>query len=99
MPRIKHLTKLFDSGQSWSMFIHDDDYFLALSPPELNEKEVWITHFKHDLKRVTIYCSEMLIRKINGRVELSNPFSYPLDQLIFMYLLSGREGAIIHAAA
>jgi hypothetical protein len=98
MPRIKHLKQIFDSGQSWSMFMHNDDYFLALGPPALDGKEVWITHFRRDLKKATIYCSDLLIRKINGRVELSNPFSYPLDQLIVMYLLSGREGAIIHAA-
>jgi hypothetical protein len=98
MPRIKHMKRIFDSAQSWSMFMHNDDYFLALIPPELDEKEVWIAHFERNLKKATIYCSDMLIRKINGRVELANPFSYPLDQLVLMYLLSGKEGAIIHAA-
>jgi len=98
LPDTDHLKKIFDSDQSWSMFMNEDEYFLTLSPPALDKKAVWLARFHRSFDKATIYCSEMLMREVNGETKLGNPFSYPLDQLLLMYILSRRDGIIIHAA-
>lgn len=98
LPGTEHLKKIFDSDQSWSMFMNEDEYFLTLSPPALDKKAVWLARFHRSFDKATIYCSEMLMREVNGETKLGNPFSYPLDQLLLMYILSRRDGIIIHAA-
>lgn len=98
LPNPEHLKKIFDSDQSWSMFMNEDEYFLTLSPPALDKKAVWLARFHRSFDKATIYCSEMLMREVNGETKLGNPFSYPLDQLLLMYILAQRNGMIIHAA-
>lgn len=98
LPDTDHLKKIFDTDQSWSLFTNKDEYFLRLSPPALKNKAVWLAHFNRSFDKITIYCSDILIRKTNGETKLGNPFSYPLDQLLLMYILAQRNGMIIHAA-
>lgn len=98
LPNTEHLKKIFDSDQSWSMFMNEDEYFLTLSPPALDKKAVWLARFHRSFDKATIYCSEMLMREVNGETNIGNPFSYPLDQLLLMYILAQRNGMIIHAA-
>lgn len=98
IPDTEKLTKIFDSGQSWSMFLNGNDYSLVLNPPAFNNQALWLARINRDFTRVTVYCSEKLLSDRNGKVMLSNPIRYPLDQLLVMYILSQREGALIHAA-
>lgn len=92
------MNRLFDSEQSWAIFTEGSDYFLALTPPVYGKKPVWIAQFRKDPTEITVFCGEMLINKQGKGLALSNPFRYPLDQLLLMYLLSQREGTILHAA-
>ena len=98
MPDAKHLTKIFDSGQSWSMYQNSNDYVVMLNPPAFNKKPIWMAKFDHLVKNVAVYLGDLLINKSNSRLAVSNPVKYPLDQILLMYFLSQREGALIHAA-
>jgi len=98
MPDAKHLTKIFDSGQSWSMYQNSNDYVVMLNPPAFNKKPIWMAKFDHLVKNVAVYLGDLLINKSNSRPAVSNPVKYPLDQILLMYFLSQREGALIHAA-
>lgn len=94
------MTKIFDTDESWSMFVNNDEYFVALNPPVLNKRNVWLARFKKDFSETVIYCSEMLI-PANQRDDITkviNPLCYPLDQILLMYYLSQREGALVHCA-
>jgi hypothetical protein len=94
------MTKIFDTNESWSMFVNDDEYFVALNPPVLNKCIVWLARFKKDFSETVIYCSEMLIpaNQMDDIIKVINPLCYPLDQILLMYYLSQREGALIHCA-
>jgi hypothetical protein len=98
IPVTKNKEKIFDTDQSWSMFFHDNEYFLSLNTPGHKKKTVWLARFGCDFKKVTVHCSKILLSELNGNKKLSNPFRYPLDQILLMYFLSNNEGALIHAA-
>ncbi|UCH92626.1 MAG: hypothetical protein JSV88_20340, partial [Candidatus Aminicenantes bacterium] len=100
LPDTGKLTKIFDSGQSWLMFrggAEDDMYWLALHPPAF-KKPVWVAQFNRDIAEVTVYCSKKITRKKQGKIMISNPVRHPLDQVLFMYILASKNGALIHAA-
>jgi hypothetical protein len=97
IPDTKRLTKIFDSGQSWSLFLNNDDYFLVLNPPAFNNQPIWIAQFNRDITKATVYCSKMLINENEGNT-VSNPVRYPMDQLLLMYALTQKHGAVLHAA-
>jgi hypothetical protein len=97
IPDTKNLTKIFDSGQSWSMFQGGNCYCLAFHPPAF-EQPFWIARINRDFTEATVFCGEKLVRRENGRKVLSNPVSYPLDQILMMHILARKQGALIHAA-
>lgn len=97
LPHTEKTKKIFDSEQSWSMFKDEDQYYLSLDPSAIFEKISCHAHFDKSITEATLY-SETLGRSVNGRPVVHNPFCYPLDQILLMYILSKREGALIHAA-
>lgn len=98
MPHTSKLKKIFDSGQSWSMFQNGDSYFVSLNPSALYEKPIWIAQFDPHVKRVIVYQREFLIQGTTDSEAIPNHVCYPLDQILLMYYLAQREGALIHAA-
>jgi hypothetical protein len=97
IPDTENLEKLFDSGQSWSMFRDGEGHCLTLNPPAF-KKPLWQARINRDFTEATVYCSEKLVSRRNGRTVLSSPVSYPLDQILLMYILARRRGALLHAA-
>jgi hypothetical protein len=97
IPDTENLKKLFDSGQSWSMFQDKDDFWLTLHPPAF-EQPFWLARINRDFTQAIVYCSEKLVNQRNGRKALSNPVKYPLDQILLMYILAPKQGALLHAA-
>ncbi|OPX33799.1 MAG: hypothetical protein B1H12_11255 [Desulfobacteraceae bacterium 4484_190.2] len=97
IPGIEKLDKFFDSGQSWSMFQDGTDRVIALKPPGFDQP-FWVARMKPNFAEATIYLSERMVNRKNGRIVLSNPVSYPLDQILLMYTLARRRGALLHAA-
>ncbi len=98
LPDISGMQQIFESGQSWSMFRDGGEYFLALNPPAFGADAVWIARFRPDPAAVAIFCSEAIIRTTGHGKTVVNPLKYPLDQLLLMYALAEREGALVHAA-
>jgi hypothetical protein len=98
LPDLKKLKKIFATGESWSLFQKGDAYFAALYVPVSDNKPIWAAQFDRNVEIVTLFLSEPLIRKDNGYVTVSNPVFYPLDQILLMYFLARKEGALIHAA-
>jgi len=97
LPNAENLKKLFDSGQSWSMFRDGHDYLLMHRPPTF-ERPLWLARMNRRLTRATIFINETFISEIDGRKILENPVRYPLDQILLMYILAQKEGALLHAA-
>ncbi len=94
------MTKVFDSEQSWSISRDretKDVYWIVLHPPN-HKKPLWAAQFNRDISEVTVYCSPQISTKKDGKMVISNPFRYPLDQLLLMYILAQNHGAVIHAA-
>ena len=97
IPETEGLTKIFDTGGSWSMFQKGKFFILVMKPKDF-KKPIWVAEFNRDIKEITIYCGSEIMSKENGKKVISNPLHYPLDQLLLMYILSQKEGALIHAA-
>jgi hypothetical protein len=74
-----------------------DEYYLVLNPTLAGGPEC-IARFNHGLEKVTIYCGDMTIAEVEGKKMVRNPMIYPLDQLLMMYALARREGALFHAS-
>lgn len=98
IPQTENIKKIFDSEQSWSMFMDDDQYYISLDPSAISGNINCHAIFDKNITGATLYCSDMQIQKSNGKTEVNNPFCYPLDQLLLMYILSNKEGALFHAA-
>jgi hypothetical protein len=98
MPDTRQMTKIFDTGQSWSMFRRNDDYLLSLNFPTVNSQAIWLATFNVLCDDISIYCSDLLMNKEDSHTNFSTPLSYPLDQLLLMYILAGKSGALLHAA-
>ena len=99
LPDISGMQQIFESGQSWSMFRDGEEYFLALNPPAFGTDTIWwIARFGPNPAAVAIYCSTAMIKVTGQDKTVVNPLKYPLDQLLLMYALAEREGALVHAA-
>jgi len=97
MPDTRGSKKVFDSGESWSLFISEEGYFLIFKPPVFNEPYL-IARMDRDISKAVIYCSRHLISEKEGSAAFINPVQYPLDQIMLMHYLARRNGIIIHAA-
>ena len=97
IPPFENLERIFDSDQSWSMFRDGKEYYVAMHPP-IMESPLWLVRTDRAFTKATIFCSERLVTKKNGKFRLSNPLTYPLDQILLMNNLAHQKGALIHAA-
>jgi hypothetical protein len=97
LPSTEELTEIFEDCGSWSMFKKGIEYYLLINP-SLSDGPECIVQFKPRFEKVIIYCGDMNIVEVANKKFLRNPFNYPLDQLLLMYALADREGALIHAS-
>jgi len=98
-PDIRNMTKIFDTMELWSMFSSGDEYFWVDATESSPRESACIARFQNRPDRVAVYCRERLTSETNGQKMINNPFVHPLDQLLMMYALAEREGAILHACA
>jgi hypothetical protein len=98
MPDTRGLSRIYDGGRSWSMFIDGNDYILTLHNRYSEEEPYWLSRFNADVKDVNVYCGRRLIQESNGETLVTNPVHYPLDQILLMYILARSEGALFHSA-
>jgi hypothetical protein len=97
LPDLRQAELLFD-GQSWSLYRDRDDYIIALASRAPDLPPAWIARIDSSYTRGVVFCDELLVRH-EGRVRsLVNPVLNRLDQLLLMYILARRKGALIHSA-
>jgi hypothetical protein len=96
LPDADKMEKVFDTGEAWSMFREKGDYVLVVSAPD--KRIVCFARLNRSLKEANIYCSPELMHGSAGTPRTVSPFFYPVDQIMLMYCLADREGAIIHAS-
>lgn len=97
MPPLDGLEPVFDSDQAWSLLRGRDEWYLIRQHPH-HEQPRWVVRFDPEFSRVTVHCGDSLLREADGETWLANPFRYPLDQLLLMYVLAHNEGVLLHAA-
>jgi hypothetical protein len=98
IPDIGKMRKIFDTDQSWSMYIDQNEYVMTLNPPILKKQVVWLARFNEDFSKTVVYCSDRLLRETETGMRLQSPVLYPLDQLLLIHILAQNQGALIHAA-
>lgn len=96
MPETTGLDQIFNSGNAWSMYRDDEGYCVSLELPGYNEP-IWLATVNRDFTRATLFCSRELVTHDNGKVRVLNPVTYPLDQILLMYILAERKGLLVHA--
>ena len=96
-PDTGKMTRIFDSVQSWALFLEGDDYFLEYKPPAFREP-FWVARLDNRFEKATVHFGGMLISENDGKLIALNPFLYPLDQLLLMHILAKKNGALIHSA-
>jgi hypothetical protein len=96
LPEINPLARIFEAG-AWSMFRENGHYLLALNSA-VSGRPRQLARFDHEVNRVAVYYGPSSASHKAGQTWLSNPITYPLDQLLLMYILARREGALVHGA-
>jgi len=97
-PKQLGITKLCDSGQTWTMFRDHEGYVLSFDLDRNGVAPLWLARFNQDCTQVTVHCNEKFMVEKDGRTIRLNPVGYPLDQILLMYHLARKDGAILHAA-
>jgi len=93
-PSTESQEHLFD-GQSWQLYGSDGRRYLKALGGAASPR--WLAEFDLRPGRVKVHCGEALLNRSGQQVRLTNPVSYPLDQLLLMYVLAG-QGLVLHAA-
>jgi hypothetical protein len=97
LPDLRGRELLFD-GQSWALYRDGEGYIIALAPRTPDVPPAWIARIDSSYTRGTVFCDKLLVRDERGVRSLVNPVLNRLDQLLLMYILAGRQGALIHSA-
>ncbi len=85
--------KIFDSGSVWQLYKNADHYLFRLATPFSNWMPYRIARFNSDFSFGEMLCE----RRYFPEGKPIYPLEYPLDELLFMNLLSRGRGAEVHA--
>jgi hypothetical protein len=96
IPEMHFQTPLFEGGDAWAIYSSENGYNLTLNPPAFDDP-VLLARINHDYTNVSIFCSEILFQIKEDKKILTNPVSYPLDQILLMHLLGMNSGMLTHA--
>lgn len=95
-PAIVETDRLYDGGDSWSVYRRQEGYLLSNTPPGMKQP-IWVIAANHDFSTITIYLNDRY--EPGGRSnKLFYPLRYPLDQILLMHYLGSRNGLIVHSA-
>jgi hypothetical protein len=97
LPSSAGLTEIFNGRGAWSIFREGEEYLLVLNPSLAGGPEC-VVRFSPQSEKFLVYCGEMNIVEAAGEKKIRNPFTFPIDQIILMYYLAIKGGAVIHAA-
>lgn len=96
-PSTETLTEIFEDCGPWSMFMNGDEHYLVINPSLAGGPES-IVRFNPSFEKAVIYCRDMDIVEEAGIKMVRNPVTFPVDQLLVMYMLADREGALVHSS-
>jgi hypothetical protein len=96
-PSTEALTEIFEDCGSWAMFMNGEEHYLVINPSLAGGPES-IVRFNPRFEKAVVYCGDMNIVEVAGRKMVRNPVAHPVDQLLVMYMLADREGALIHSS-
>ncbi len=91
IPEIQGMKSLFKIENDWSLFCDRGDYVLFFEAPWAGLQR--LVRFCPQNRNVAMFCNES-----GSGATVRNPLHYPLDQILLMYFLSVRNGAIVHSA-
>ncbi|MCP4668962.1 MAG: hypothetical protein GY849_21710 [Deltaproteobacteria bacterium] len=97
IPRVEKHKRLFDCGESWSMFQDGAGYCLAIRPLSLKQPAMAAT-ISAGFAEAKVYIDRERFNRAKNMDVLSNPVGYPLLQILLIHILAKRQGALIHAA-
>ncbi len=96
--RPEGLRPVFDTGKPWAIWTDGESYWLTLNPHGCPGGELWTARISCDMEEATVYCGPKMVRGKGARAVVMTPLTYPLDQILLMYLLARHQGALVHAA-
>jgi hypothetical protein len=96
-PRLHGRERTFSTGESWSMFRDEKNFWISMAPPQ-HAEPLWIARFDRRVKRLTLFCRPVSPAPGKCKVDLELPVAYPLDQLLLMYFFAARKGILLHGA-
>jgi hypothetical protein len=85
--------KLFDSGSLWQLYSNGEKYQFRFFSPSFGALPYQVATFSPDF-----ISGETYLRRNIGSGRLTYPFEYPLNELLFINLLSQGRGVEVHAA-
>jgi hypothetical protein len=94
MPDLRSWRMLLSSGPLWSLWQRDGQRCLRLGSPTPRLVACWPA----DACRATVHCGPDYLTVRPEGVELHYSAGYPVDQLLLIYYLAGRQGLLVHAA-
>ncbi|MEW6358022.1 MAG: hypothetical protein AB1696_16935 [Planctomycetota bacterium] len=97
LPDTAAMQEVFNTDESWALLSEGERRFIVLQPAAF-DAPLWVARFDDGPANITIFCGPRLVQAKDGRACVSNPVRYPLDQILLMYFLAPRRGALIHAA-
>jgi hypothetical protein len=89
LPSIRSADLVFEGGPSWSIFNGDGTVVIVFKPRQCPEA-LWSAVLSKDGCRWDVFLQP------EARKFTFPPLSHPLDQLILMFTLCGREGILVH---
>jgi hypothetical protein len=72
-------------------------YHLMVTPAD-GQTPPWNVLMSGDCRQATVHCAGTAVERDAAGTLIRNPLYYPLDQILFTYLLSSRGGLLLHAA-
>ena len=92
MPDTSGFPTVFDVGDMWSLFT-DGNAFVIVQTAAESGPPSWAIQFSRKASDITVFSA-----RPDWEVLESNPFSYPVDQLLLIFLMAWHKGALIHSA-
>jgi len=96
--------KLFDvseSGGVWTLYRSKENYELTLTSPVFGPEPYRLAVFDTDFSHGDLYIRSHVVyeevKRENGELSCCDPVEYPLDEVIFVNLLSRGRGVDLHA--
>ena len=58
-PSLDNLEKIYDTGESWSLYRDKKNFWIRMAPPQ-HAEPFWIARFDRMVNRVTVFCRSVL---------------------------------------